>query len=138
MNNQATQQTLASFIEHNHVSLSYEQTDSNPCMDDSANMDHYKCVLRAGRSRMTVYYSKGYGHNGAEPQADEVLDCLASDASGYENAQGFEGWCSDFGYSADSRKAEKTYHTVEKQAKKLKALLGDSAYKALLWDTERL
>lgn len=39
---------------------------------------------------------------------------------------------------ATTLQAEKTYRIVEKQAKKLKALLGDSAYKALLWNTEKL
>ena len=130
--------SMADFIKGNHIRMTAERVDSNPNMDDSANMDHWKCLFRAGNSRMTVYFSMGYGHHGAEPEADEVLDCLASDASGIENARSFEDWCGDYGYDSDSRKAEKIFNTCEHQAKRLRQFLGDSAYETLLWNTERL
>jgi hypothetical protein len=72
------------------------------------------------------------------PTLGEVLDCLASDAASVDNARSFEDWASDFGYDTDSRKAKRTYKTCEKQAAKLKALLGDEAYEQLLYHTERL
>jgi len=107
-------------------------------MGDSENMDHWLCTLKCGKDRMTVYFSQGYAHNGKAPTLESVLDCLASDAAGYDNAQSLEDWASEYGYSEDSRKAEKIYRTVGEQADKLKALLGPSAYAALLYDTERL
>ena len=58
-------------------------------------------------------------------------------ANRISNARGFEDWCSDFGYDADSRKAEKTFKVCEHQAKRLRSFLGDSLYKQLLYDTER-
>ncbi len=129
--------TMKEFIEQNKITLTSERTDSNPNMDDSSKMDHWKCTLRQpdGR-RMTVTFSKGSGHHGEEPEAAEVLDCLASDSSGIENAQSFEDWCGEYGYDTDSRKAEKIFKTCERQAEKLKAFLGH-LYKTLLWETER-
>ena len=78
--------SIAEFIKSNRIRMTAERTDSNPSMDDSANMDHWKCLLRAG----------------------------------------------------NSRKAEKTFKTIEHQAKRLRNFLGDSAYETLLWNTERL
>lgn len=130
--------TIAEFVKANSIRLTAERWHENPSMPDSSNMDHWKCLLIAGKSRMTVYFSMGYGHKGKAPKADDVLDCLASDASGIENARSFEDWCGDYGYDTDSRAAEKTFKTCEHQAKRLRTLLGDSAYTTLLWNTERL
>lgn len=129
--------TLSEFIEQAGVSMTAESTYRNPHMDDRQDMDHWRCVLRRGRKSMVVYFSKGIGHHGAEPTVEEVLDCMASDASGVENARSFEDWCGEYGYSADSRKAERTYKTIERQAKRLKDVLGNEDYDVLLWHTER-
>lgn len=134
-NEKTTAVSIEEFIQAHRIRMSAEQVDRNPQMDDFEG-DHWKCVLRVGTSRMTVHFSKGYGHHGAEPQVSEVLDCLASDATSFENARSFEEWARDYGYNTDSRKAEKTYRAVEKQATALRRLLGDS-YETLLWNTER-
>jgi hypothetical protein len=125
------------FIQSAGISMRAERADSNPNMDSVAPMDHWKCHLRAGRSRMTVHFSMGVGHNGREPELSNVLGCLASDASGVENASGFEDWCAEYGYDTDSRKAERTFRACEREAKRLQAFLGESAYKTLLYDVER-
>lgn len=134
----AERTTLAEFIQTAGVTLTAEWADRNPHMDDSATMDHWKCKLRAGGRCLTVYFSKGIGHHGAEPTADEVLDCLASDSASIANTGGFKEWCAEFGYDTDSRKAHRTYKTCERQADKLCALLGPAAYGSLLFDVERL
>jgi len=120
------------------ITATAEWTDHNPNMDDE-DMDHWKVTLRRKfpRRQMTVYFSMGYGHNGAEPTAEDVIDCLASDASGYDNARGFEDWAGDYGYDADSRKAERIYRVVGRDAARLRRFLGDD-YSAILYDTERL
>jgi hypothetical protein len=132
--------TFAEFFQANKIRMSAARTDHNPHMEeDRAHpMDHWKCLIRCGTRRMSVYFSMGMGHNGRRPSPADVLDCLASDASGIENAQSFEDWCGEYGYDTDSRKAHKTYKVCERQAAKLKALLGEDAYKQLLWHTERL
>jgi hypothetical protein len=133
-----TQKPISDVLRGVNVRFSCEYTDSNPCMDDSNNMDHWKCKIRCGSHAMTLVFSKGSGHNGAKPTLEEVLDCLASDGAGYENARSFEEWASEYGYDTDSRKAERTYKAIAKQAEALKRVLGEELYKALLWDTERL
>lgn len=131
--------TLDQFITAHGLKMTAERTDSNPSMDDSANMDHWLVVLWCGRRRMTLPFSMGYGHNGAEPDLPTVLDCLASDANGYDNAGSFDDWASEYGYDPDSRKAERTYKAVKQSADKLRKLLGDDAYTLLTsGDVERL
>jgi hypothetical protein len=85
---------------------------------------------------MTTYFSMGYGHKGAKPEAVDVLSCLANDAAGVENAGGFEDWCAEYGYETDSRKAERIYKTCIHQSKRLRQFLGGEAYEQLLWRTE--
>lgn len=130
-------QTIKGFVRDHKVRINVEYADSNPNMDDK-NMDHWKVVLKAGKKQLTTYFSKGFGHNGEEPSVEEVLDCLVSDASGYENARSFEEWASEYGYDEDSRKAEKIYKAVERGSKKLLKFLGKEAYDKLLWNTEKL
>ena len=128
---------MKNFIAKNRIRIENTFTDNNPNMTDSANMNHFKSTLRMGKRQMTIIFSQGYGIQG-EPTAASVLDCLASDAAGVENARSFEDWCGDYGYDTDSRKAENIFKACEKQAEKLKNFLGDDLYKACLYDTERL
>jgi hypothetical protein len=113
----------------NVVMKSTERVDSNLNNEDFHNADHWKCVLGKGRKTMTVYFSKGYGHNGAEPTVKEILECLVVDAS-YMPCD-FDEWCSNLGYDADSRKDKKIYDVCVKQAIKLRAFMGDD-YDALI------
>lgn len=132
--------TMREFVRANAITMAVDCADSNPNNDDF-NGDHWRCTIRRkdnGRRRsMTVYFSQGYGHNGKEPRVCDVLDCLASDASGIENARDFADWAGEYGYDEDSRKAERTYRTTERQSLRLRRFLGDALYNALLWDTER-
>jgi len=131
------QKPISEVLRGANVRFSCEYTDKNPHMDNP-EMDHWKCKIRCGRQSMTLVFSMGSGHHGKEPELYDVLDCLASDAAGYENARSFEEWCGEYGYDTDSRKAERTYKTIGKQAEALKRVLGEELYKALLWDTERM
>jgi hypothetical protein len=72
------------------------------------------------------------------PEAQDILDCLASDSSSYDNARNFEDFCSDFGYDEDSRSAEKIYNACGAIAKELKFFLGAELYEVLLYKVERL
>jgi hypothetical protein len=127
---------LDEFISKHGISMTTRRADSNPSMVDSRDMNHYRVTIKAGRSRMTIPFSQGYGIK-HDPELGNVLDCLASDASGFENSRSFEDWAGDYGYDTDSRKAERTFMAVGKQSAKLKALLGEDAYSELLWNTER-
>ena len=124
---------------HKELTLTSRRVSRNPDMADSDSTDHWKCILdRAGTPFVRLFFSKGYAHHGAQPELDEVLDCLASDATGIENARSFDEWCGEYGYDTDSRRAERTYKLCCKQAERLRNLLGPSAYAALLWETDRL
>lgn len=134
--------TLAAFIEQHRITMECEQIERR---DDGLmlGMDgtHWRCVLRRagdGRKRMTVLFTMGKAHTDA-PDCASVLDCIASDASGIENARGFADWCADYGYDDDSRKAERIYNAACAGAKALKRFLhSDADYAALLFETERL
>lgn len=129
--------TIDQFILDQRVTMTAERTDSNPNMEHSRDMDHWRCTLRCAGRRMSLVFSMGYGHGGKAPRAAEVLNCLASDASSVEG-NSFEQWASDLGYDVDSRKALKTYTACVRQMRSLGRLLGTDAYSALLWNTERL
>jgi hypothetical protein len=122
---------MAQFIQTIGISMTAEYADRNPNMD-SSDMDHWRCVFHKDRARMTTYFSMGRGHSGREPTADQVLECLVSDASSIDNARGFDDWCSEYGYDTDSRKAEKTYAACKRATDKLRAFLGGDAYETLM------
>ena len=127
--------TLKAFIRQHSITMSADRTDTNPNMagdEGDAAASHWRCTLRCGRRQMTVYFSQGPAISG-EPTIEDVLDCLALDASG---ADSFEDWCAEYGYDTDSRKAEHIYNTVRKQTEELASFLGPELYEALL-TTER-
>jgi hypothetical protein len=130
--------TMAQFIAAHGVKFSATMTDKNPNMDDMpSGSAHWKCQIRRGRRSMTVHFSQGPAVC-REPTAADVLDCLASDAAGYENARSFEDWCGEYGYDTDSRKAERTFRAVEAQSTALARLLSPDEFNALLFKVERL
>lgn len=122
--------SIAQFVADHGITISSERTSLNHSMPDSRNMDHWKVTLRMGRKRMTLTFSMGYGHGGHSPEVEDVLDCLASDAS--SAGMGFNEFCDEFGYDSDSRSAERTYKALEHQDKRLRNFLGMDLYAALL------
>jgi hypothetical protein len=129
--------TIKALVAENKIRMNVEWANENKHNPEWKDANHYKVTLRRGNKQLTTYFSQGYGISG-EPKAEDVLDCLASDSSGIDNARSFEDWAGEYGYDTDSRKAEKIYNVCVKQAAKLKAFLGDSLYEKLLYDTERL
>ena len=132
--------TLEQFITEQQLEMSVRPVKRNPHMDVQMPRN-FKCTItmvgRGHHEPMTVYFSQGSAHK-KSPTLAEVLNCLASDASGVDNARSFEEWASEYGYDLDSRKAERTYQICKKQAQDLKALLGQDAYNQLLYSTEGL
>jgi hypothetical protein len=129
---------MSEFIKAHGITATAESTDRNPSMDSDTPMDHWRVRLQRPGKRMTVYFSMGSGHHGKAPEVADVLDCIASDSAGIENAQSFEDWASDYGYDTDSRKAHRTFKVIERQAQRLEKFIGADEYQALLFDTERL
>ena len=133
--------TLEQFIAEQQLVMNVCPIKRNPHMQGEQMPRNFECTIdfegRGYHEPLTVYFSQGSAHK-KPPTLADVLDCLASDASGVDNAQSFEDWASEYGYDADSRKAEKTYNICVQQAQELKALLGQDAYDQLLYGTERL
>ena len=116
---------IKSFVRQNDIKIIAEYgTVEVP--EDFKQSDPWKVTLRMNGRQMTIPFFKGYGHGGAEPTAEEVLECLISDYSGWDSANDFEDWASALGLDTDSRKAERTYQQVEKQSRKLKNFLGQA------------
>ena len=133
--------TLEQFITKHGLLFSCKHVNSRAdgLMGDSG-MRHFRCsISNVGTVSFRFYFSQGSAHMKTPTLAD-VLNCLADDAGGYENARNgaFESWASEYGYDEDSRKAEKIFRAIERQAEQLERILGRLAYEELLWNTERL
>ena len=135
--------TMKQFVNRFNIRIVSEGADNNPNMDNGGvQMNHYKVTLFARvngkRRQYTLFYSMGIGLRG-DPEAADVLDCLASDASGVENARDFADWAYDLGYEMkDLNKARRTYEACQRESAALKRLLGADGYELLLYKTERL
>jgi hypothetical protein len=146
METQTDTQTLDQFITTAGLTMTANRRDSNPNMPNWEDARHWTCTIQKPRPSDAIHYelykfsipfSQGSAHKD-EPKLEDVLNCLASDASGYDNARSFEDWCNEYDYDTDSRESEATYNAVKEQSEELKSFLGDSDYATLLWNTERL
>ena len=100
-------------------------------LDDEWKHDEWKrtahpwtVTLRYHGRRLTVPFFMGSALD-HEPTAADVLSCLLSDATSFENAGSFEEWAREYGFDTDSRKAERIYRELENLAPKVRRLLGD-------------
>ena len=124
---------MQQFIDHHTITLNATRTDRNPDMSDFEG-DHWRVTLKRPGRRMSLYFSKGYGHGGAPPTTEGVLECLRSDAC--TDGDTFEEFCFSLGYDSDSRKAEKTYKAVQRHTDKLRRFLGADLFTELLQTEE--
>ena len=125
------------YAELHDLGFTYAATETNPSMDASQPMDHYLVgiyIRPAGEDQrlFTLYYSKGFGHEGKPPAIDEVLNCLQMDASMLDQAADFEDWAADLGYDADSRSAETIYKGCVEQTTRLKEFMGEDLFNDFL------
>lgn len=118
-----------------------------PSQWDRAASHWMVTIVREGTpARMLVPFHMGSAHAGPPCLAD-VLDCMASDSSGYENAEHeYVAWVHEFRRDAhvwneDTEQWDRTdgatFDQVERQATELREFLGEDAYESLLWQTER-
>jgi hypothetical protein len=148
--------TIQDFIRAQGLTMFARPATANPHMAGMpAGSRHFMCEIRKvprgglaspGDSQrlageripsMLVPFSQGPALKDP-PELAGVLDCLASDASGVENARTFEEWCAEYGYDADSRAAERTYNAVAQQTEALRSLLGADGLRVLMYEIERL
>ena len=70
----------------------------------SADMHPYRVTLKYKGRQLSTDFFTGAGW-ATEPGVADVLSCFLLDAACADND--FEGFCSDLGYSTDSREAER-------------------------------
>ncbi len=83
---------------------------------------HFLVTLGRGPTAFETPFSQGMAHT-QNPTAADVLNCLVSDADCGDRS--FEEFCSDLGYSEDSRKAFAAWEQCRTCAPRVRALLGD-------------
>lgn len=132
--------TMQEFIQEHRIVATTRRSDSNPNMNDMPQGSrHWSIMLSRSdtNQRMLVKFSQGPAHM-LTPTAEDVLDCLASDACGWENAPNFDVWCGEYGYDISSENAKRIFNAVRVQTKKLEEFLDPRQYNDLLWNMERL
>lgn len=125
--------TFEDAAERYKITLTATRVDSRPdnLSEWGPDARHFRCRIRCDKRSFGLYFTQGSAHT-ADPTISDVLYCLACDASGYDNYGNFEDWCGEYGYDPDSRKAERIYRAVKKQAEQLRRTVGDDAYAAIL------
>lgn len=115
------------------ITINYLDNKSPKWDTDNRNHNHYRVTLRRkdgdkGRFVFQFWDSIANSNSGDKPTAYDVLSCVGAETTGYAS---FEEFCSEFGYDQDSRKAEQTWKTYDKQSRKLNAFLSEEELEAL-------
>ena len=76
--------TTQEFVAAHKIGIRSSRVSSNPAAPEW-KADHWRVTLDRDGETFSLVYSKGYGHKGAKPTVNEVLDCLRSDAWIVEN-----------------------------------------------------
>lgn len=129
--------TIREFLEEYPVQLTSVKVPDRADVDwPGKGASHYACILIHGGRHLFTYFSMG-GACHKPPNVATILDSLASDTASAESCDTFSSWCSEFGYSNDSRTAHRTFQACRRSAKDLRRLLGEVAYNNLVSRTER-
>jgi len=113
---------IKEFIKKHNITIENEKTYQNPNMPSFTDADHWKCTLKMDDAEHNFFFSKGYGHKGKEPTADEVIECFVSDLR-FDDLS-FDEFCDELGFDAH-RENRKTYNAVQKQNYHIKILFED-------------
>ena len=89
--------------------------------DWQQNANGYRVTLLFQGRRYSFDFWQGVGISD-DPTVEGCLDCLLSDATAGEMS--FDEFCAEFGYSTDSRRAERIWKQCVKARKRLQRLLG--------------
>lgn len=95
--------------------------------------DNWECTLRYEGRSAVFSYGMGEGHNGREPEVDEVLQSLVDESWGLEDMD-LEEWARNYGYEIDDEEqleaTQKIYDTCVTNREKLIALVGQELIEA--------
>lgn len=134
-----TTKTISEFITELNIKVDeYKQINSNPNNPSGTDARHYQVTLLNAKSeKLVTPFSMGLGHT-SPPTAEDVLDCLASDAISIWDSKSFKDWRAEFGYEKDDKLAKNLYRACREQSKQLREWLGVRKYKTLLFKVERM
>lgn len=98
---------------------------------ENKNRRHFRVEFRtlANDFALVTFFSQGSAHKEA-PTAAEVLECLANDASAYDNGSDVLEFALELGYDLSTtegvNRCRRVYAACEKSHNDLSALLGDA------------
>lgn len=133
-----------SFVERLGIEIAVREAFWNPNMDDDGRdpgRRHYSVRLTryedhrpgeplrryAKARRLTVPFTMGSALR-RPPTADDVIECLVSEARSIEDSRDSDDWAENLGMEP-GRNARRDYNNTRRQAEKLRAFLGEQNYK---------
>lgn len=93
---------------------------------DKQERDVYTITLTRGKRTFSFDFGQSIANRGVKPTPYDVLACLQKYDVG-----SFEDFCAEYGYDADSRKAERIYEAVLNEFKNVQALWSDEEIELL-------
>ena len=94
--------------------------------------EKFICRISRNGTRRQFSFFQSQAERANKPHISVVIYCLAQDSSGIICGEGsFEVWASEYGYSEDSREAERVYKAVKRNYEKMKALFEKTEILAL-------
>lgn len=119
--------SLRHYVENHGITV--EVLSGPDWATDEEGWEHYKYEVKLINPRlgteMVVPWMTGVAiTEGPDERPEVVIDSLVCDGWGYQNVDGFEDWADEYGYDADSRKAEKVYQAVGKIAQDFITFIG--------------
>lgn len=109
------------FAKNHGVKLTIKSVDYGKYFpDDKEDRYIFTCNLQRGGKSYTFKFGQSIVKGGEEPAMYDILACLTN----YDPGD-FEDFCSNYGYSNDSRAAERTYKAVVKEYAAVERLFGD-------------
>lgn len=109
------------FAKKNNVKLEVIDHDFGKYFpDDEQGRDIYTMRLKRNGKQYTFKFGQSISNAGKEPTMYDVLATITK----YDEGD-FEDFCGEFGYSTDSRTAERVYKAVCKEYAAVQRLFGD-------------
>lgn len=112
---------------HDNLHMNYSSKFLGPCVRDGWECFAYSVtftgITHPNPASFTINFYNGTGHvfkDDDKPYGPLPFSVLSSVYLDDTKGADFEGWCSDFGYDTDSRKALATYIQCQEQTRAFK------------------
>lgn len=90
--------------------------------DDKQSRNIYICTLKRNNKKYSFTFGDSIYNTekNIKPSPYSILSCIEK-----YDPESFENFCNNYGYSTDSRKAEKIYKAVKRQYEKIYSMFSD-------------